>query len=230
MQKTHDNVGDLDAGVIDVVLHLDAIFCGFQDAHKSVAQHGVTHVTNVGSFVGIDARMLDHLLWSIFGLSGSCLSWTSEQAEQLGAIEEDVDITCAGDLGVRDFVDVFELGFEFLCDRARRLFLTGVLLDQFCQFKRDGKREIAEFRTRRRLGVYLLQFNAERLARSRANSVFELLLEVWQRHRRKGESITYRSLRRLFWPQMNADERGLDLRSSAFICGPNLLPFLRNAH
>jgi hypothetical protein len=46
-------------------LDLDAIARRLQDAHKRIAEHGVAHVTNVGSFVWVDARVLDHLLGTL---------------------------------------------------------------------------------------------------------------------------------------------------------------------
>ena len=63
--KADDDVGNLDAGVVDVVLNFDAIAGGLQDAHKRVAEHGIANVTDVRGFVRIDAGVLDHLLRSI---------------------------------------------------------------------------------------------------------------------------------------------------------------------
>ena len=68
MNKADDDVGDLHAGVVDVVLHFDAIAGGPQDAHERVAEHGVAHVTDVRGFVRIDAGVLDHFLRSLLAL------------------------------------------------------------------------------------------------------------------------------------------------------------------
>jgi hypothetical protein len=65
MQKADNDVSHLDAGVVDVVLDLDYVARGFQDSHERVAQDGIADVTDVGSFVGVDTRVLDHLLRSI---------------------------------------------------------------------------------------------------------------------------------------------------------------------
>ena len=74
MQKTNNDVSNLNAGVVDVVLHFDAIAGGFQDAHKRVAEHSVANVTDVRRFVRIDAGVLDHLLWSLDDLLSSASS------------------------------------------------------------------------------------------------------------------------------------------------------------
>jgi len=69
MKKSDDDVSHLDAGVVDVILDFDAVAGSLQDAYEGVAQHGVAHVTDVRGFVWVDARVLDHLLWSIDVLS-----------------------------------------------------------------------------------------------------------------------------------------------------------------
>src|ERR1044071_3449800 len=123
MDKTHDDVGDLHAGVVNVVLDFDAVACGFQDALERVAEHGVSHVTDMCGFVGIDARVLDHLLRSI-DILRACCRWTSEQGDQLLAIVEDIDVAGTRDLDTRYLEYVYELRLELFGDRARILFLT----------------------------------------------------------------------------------------------------------
>ncbi len=59
MQKADDHIGHLHAGVVDVVLHIDLLPGGAQQAHKRVAQDGVAQVPDVRSLVGIDAGVLD---------------------------------------------------------------------------------------------------------------------------------------------------------------------------
>ena len=74
--KADDDVSDLDAGVVDVVLDFDPFAGGLENAHERVAQHRVANVTDVRGFVGIDAGVLDHLLrpirdgGSVFELAG----------------------------------------------------------------------------------------------------------------------------------------------------------------
>ncbi len=62
MEEAHHHVGDLDAGVVDVVLHVDLPARGTQQADESVPQHGVAEMADVGGLVGIDAGVLDENL------------------------------------------------------------------------------------------------------------------------------------------------------------------------
>ncbi len=109
MHETDDHVGDLNTGVVDVVLDFDSIAGSFQYAHKRVAQHGISHVTDVRGFVRIDAGVLDHLFRLIESASCAVFGGQRNMLSSFGAIEEDVDVTGAGDLNPRDFFDVFEL-------------------------------------------------------------------------------------------------------------------------
>ena len=57
--EAHHDVGHLHAGVVDVVLHLDALAAGAQHAHEGVAERRVAQVADVGRLVGIDVGVLD---------------------------------------------------------------------------------------------------------------------------------------------------------------------------
>lgn len=59
IEEADDYVGDLDAGVVDVVLHLDGISGMAEDAGHGVAEDGIANVADVGGFVGVDAGVLD---------------------------------------------------------------------------------------------------------------------------------------------------------------------------
>src|SRR5215218_8396746 len=119
MQKPDDDVSNLHARVVDVVLHFDAVARGLQDAHERVAQHGVAHMTDVRGFVRVDAGVLDHLLRAFGILRVAWHGWTSKQGKQFRAIVEDVDETGSRDLNARYFVDVFELRLELFGYGAR---------------------------------------------------------------------------------------------------------------
>jgi len=161
-------------------LHFDAIAGGLQDAYEGVAEHGVANVTNVCGFVRVDAGVLNHLLpWDrrrlacLWARDGRC----SKQVQQLCAIEKDVDVTGAGDFDARHLFDALKYRLESLGDRTRRDLLAGRLFDQFRQLERDGKREVAEFGARWRIGSELLHLDAKQLARGDANSFSQLLLQ-----------------------------------------------------
>ncbi len=59
VDETDHDVGHLDAGVVDVVLHLDRNALGAQPPHQQVAEHGVPQVADVGRLVRIDVGVLD---------------------------------------------------------------------------------------------------------------------------------------------------------------------------
>ena len=58
MHKSDDNVRDLDAGVVDVVLHIDLLPCGAQQPDEGVAEDGVAQVADVRGLVGVDGGVL----------------------------------------------------------------------------------------------------------------------------------------------------------------------------
>ncbi len=62
MQEADNHVGDLHAGVVDVVLNVHFPARKTQQADKRVAQDGVAQVADVGGLIGIDAGMLDQNL------------------------------------------------------------------------------------------------------------------------------------------------------------------------
>ena len=63
MEADH-HVGHLHAGVVDVVLHLDALPARAQHAHERIAQRGVAQVPDVRRLVGIDVGVLDDDLFA----------------------------------------------------------------------------------------------------------------------------------------------------------------------
>ena len=65
MLEADHHVGDLHAGVVDVVLHLDAAAGAAQQAHKRVAQRGVAQVPDVRGLIGIDVGVLDDALGAL---------------------------------------------------------------------------------------------------------------------------------------------------------------------
>ena len=65
LAEADDDVGDLDAGVVDVVLHFDRRAAEAQHADERVAERGVAQVADVRRLVRIDRRVFDD------GLAGS---------------------------------------------------------------------------------------------------------------------------------------------------------------
>src|SRR5690606_32726301 len=120
-----DDVGDLHAGVVDVVLHLHGRAAELQHAHERVAQRGVAQVADVCRLVGIDRRVLDDRL--AFRLpraaGGRCGGGANPQAleQERGTVDEYVEIPARRGLDARDAVTGGETGRDLLGNGARRL-------------------------------------------------------------------------------------------------------------
>ena len=67
IQKAHHHVRHLDAGVVDIVLHIHMRARGLKQADKRVTQNGIAQMADVGRFVGIDAGVLDENLFAAGG-------------------------------------------------------------------------------------------------------------------------------------------------------------------
>ncbi len=59
MQKADNDVSDLDAGVVNIVLHIDFVAGGAEQADEGVAENCVAQMADVRSLVGIDGCMFD---------------------------------------------------------------------------------------------------------------------------------------------------------------------------
>jgi hypothetical protein len=59
LAEADDDVGDLDARVVDVVLDFDRRATKPQDAYERVAERGVAKVTDMRGLVRIDRRVFD---------------------------------------------------------------------------------------------------------------------------------------------------------------------------
>src|SRR5260370_21956871 len=62
VHEAYNDVGNLNARIVNIVLHLHALARRFEDAHKSVTQHGIAHMSDVGGLIWVDARVFHHLL------------------------------------------------------------------------------------------------------------------------------------------------------------------------
>src|SRR6185437_8060690 len=59
IEKADNNVGDLDAGVVNVILDLNGISGVAKDARHGISEDGVAEMADVRGFVGVDAGVLD---------------------------------------------------------------------------------------------------------------------------------------------------------------------------
>src|SRR5690349_18581290 len=112
MNETDDDVGHLDAGIVDVVLNFNVPSGGAQHANEGIAENGVAQVADVRGLVGIDVGVLDNhlafVMFRIFGLGGG-----EQRRSVVAAVQTNVQVSVAGDLdgcdaingrGVRQFL------------------------------------------------------------------------------------------------------------------------------
>ncbi len=131
-------VGNLDASVVDVILHFHRAAARFQHTHESVAQNGIAQVTDMGRFVGVDISVFDD---DFAARSPRRLPHATQDSEAVCAtIQADVDISVAGDFERGDTFHGAKSSYNFRRDDFRRLFQ----LPSQMKCNRDG--ELAEGR------------------------------------------------------------------------------------
>ena len=153
LAEPDDHVGDLDARVVDVVLHFDRNAAESLHAHERVAERGVPKVADVRGLVRIDGRVLDD------GLSGSDRPYRVRGSDPNGtifatkrhAIQVDIQVPVRRGLDAAMPSIGPERGGELLRDRARRL------AQPARQLEGDRRREVAELALGRILDRQLRQ-------------------------------------------------------------------------
>ena len=103
--EADDDVGDLDAGVVDVVLDLDGHAAEAQHADQRVAEGGVAEVADVRRLVRIDGGVLDDGL-AFVGRRG-CAGGVRQQTgrRKAGAVEKAVQVAVRRGFDAREALD-----------------------------------------------------------------------------------------------------------------------------
>ena len=164
MSQADHNISDLDAGVVDVVLHVDPLPGGAQQAHKGVAQDGVAQVTDVRSLVGVDAGVLDQGMKMALFFRGIV---AGDQLRGCLAVKLAIDVAGAGNGKRCETFQRHQVGDQFPGDRAGRS------LEPASQLKGDWQRVLAHLQIGRLLDgdvrefnlVFGLKYRAEALAK-----------------------------------------------------------------
>src|SRR5579883_2803025 len=103
MNESDHDIGDLDAGVVDVVLHFDRLSGGAEHPDERVAEDRVAQMADMGGFVGIDIGVLDD---DLFGAARFRSSVAGEQMMRVvAAVETNVEISVPRDLDGGDAFD-----------------------------------------------------------------------------------------------------------------------------
>ena len=135
MLEADDDVGHLDAGVVEVVLDLDALAEPAEDVDEDVAEDGVPEVPDVGGLVRVDVRVLDD------DLPGGALDrgrGDEHRGEGLRAVEEEVHVAAPFDAPAGDDRRQDERRGELLGDLPRGA------AEDLRQLEGDRQGEVAE--------------------------------------------------------------------------------------
>ena len=132
-----DDVGDLHAGVVDVVLHLDRHAAEAEHTDERVAEGRVADVADVRGLVRVDGGVLDDGL-ALVGRPAYRRLGPQAGGEKRRAIEKAVQVPVGGGLDAREAVHGAQCGRQFLRDRARGF------PQHSGQFKSDGHGQVAQ--------------------------------------------------------------------------------------
>ena len=135
------DVGDLDAGVVDVVLDFDGAAREAEQSAEGIAERGVAEVADVRRLVRVDGGVLDDGL----ALDGGRrrVAPGEPRGERLRPVDEEVDVAVGRRLDPLDAGDGAHAGGELLRDRPRRL------AEASCQLEGERHRQVAEVAARR---------------------------------------------------------------------------------
>ncbi len=143
VDEADDDVRDLDAGVVDVILHAYFVTAlevvGAEKALEGVAEDGVAEVADVGGLVGIDAGVLDE---AEAGAADVGVLVGGDSADGDGAVETNVEVASACYLDAGDTFEFRqssgEFGGEFGC------YGPGGFAEALGEFEGNGEGEFAE--------------------------------------------------------------------------------------
>src|SRR5262249_50646658 len=120
--KSEDDISDLNASVVNVVLHFDATASVAQEASERVTKYGIAQMADVRGFVWIDASVLDDCFGRVGrwrrrrGARGLFMS----AAKKCCAIEKYVEVAATRDFHVSDALDRLNRIRDLLSEGARR--------------------------------------------------------------------------------------------------------------
>ena len=176
MQKADDHVRDLHAGVVDVILHFDALPGAAQQADEGVAQRRIAQVADVRGLVGIDVGVLDDAFRRVGGGRRGRRSGLFEASrKERRARQIKIHIPTASDLDALDAFDGRKLCGNFLRDLPRRA------LQALGQLEADRRGCLAHLDARRLLrddGYVLLVLRADMRRERGADSGYENVYQV----------------------------------------------------
>ncbi len=171
LHETEDDVHDLDARVVDIVLDLDLLALVAKAAGERVAQARVPEVADVGRLVRVDVRVLDDDLLFL-GDEPRPADIPEEAPEIFAPVEEEVDEAGPGDLDLEDAVEPGEEPGRLLGDRPGRL------LELFRELEGKGEGQVPHALVRRRSDLELFEGDGIRPRELFVNRFFQTSFEV----------------------------------------------------
>ncbi len=116
-READDDVRDLDAEIVDVVLHLDRRVPKTEHARERVAKGGIAQMSDVRRLVGVDGGVLDDRL---LGFSVGRRHLAAHPANQvLGTCEPEIEVAVRRDVDAGDAGNRTQCGGNVLRDDAR---------------------------------------------------------------------------------------------------------------
>src|SRR6266404_3756359 len=118
VEKAHHHVGNLDAGVVDVILYIHVAAGRTQQTYKGVAQDRITQVADMRSLVWVDAGVLDQ---DLFSFARKASLRFQKKPRSVLAVNSRVDVTGTGDFKFLKAFHFAQRDYDFFRDLARRL-------------------------------------------------------------------------------------------------------------
>src|SRR5580658_272076 len=181
MQKTDDDIGNLDAGVIDVVLHVDFVTGLAQQTDKRVAENRIPQMPDVCGLVGIDRGVFDQRMALRYRRTGvpharhvfvfvASMGFRHYPYPR-GPVQPRVDIPGAGHVQRVKPTEWAERFYYLLRDDF------GGFAQRARQLQGDGRRDLAKAQIGRRFERDVLDFECVFFFEERANCAAEPLLQ-----------------------------------------------------
>ena len=139
MQKADNYVGDLDASIVNVVLDVDFLSIGAQDANECIPEDRIAQMAHMRGFIRINARMFDEHVKSGIGCRTNIE--LRESGGHAVAVEVHVEVSGTRGLETRYGETLSSsLGFQ----RKKKACCRQAVIQQRSQFGSDDLRRLSQ--------------------------------------------------------------------------------------
>ena len=176
MEESDDDIRDLHARIVDVILHFHALSGAAQHAHQRIAQRGVAQVADMRGLIRIDVGVFHDAFGRIgSGAGGLRFRFLQRGGEKRGPRKIKIHVAAAGDFHALDAFDGRKLRGDFLRDLPRSAFQA------LGQLEAHGRGDFAHLDAGRFLrddGHVLLVVLADMRREGGANAGYENVYQV----------------------------------------------------